>query len=147
MDRELEIESLKTPKGGTVPTVKGLQTIIDNIYKDLSPLEQSLAGLTQGSQSVANNVENLSNRLESIQQFLADFLLMLGKIDAALSQLNQRVMNLENNQEGSGITKLDLFEIRGSLADLLAQSKFSDIFEDVQQSVRSESNVKERDDV
>ena len=90
--RDLEVESLKTSKGANVPTVKGLQAIIDGIYDDISPLEQSIAALHEGFQSVSGQVEDLSKRLGAIQQFLSDFVLMIGKIDTFLQQdINDKV--------------------------------------------------------
>ncbi|MHA2370716.1 MAG: hypothetical protein ACXADX_18025 [Candidatus Hodarchaeales archaeon] len=144
--RDLEVESLKTPKGETVPTIKGLQAVIDGVYEELNPLEQSIAALGEGFQSVSTQVEDLSKRLGAIQQFLSDFVLMLGKIDTALSELNHQVRMMSESQQGSPISNLDLFEVRDLLADLLAQSKFSDLLEEAQTVSRPDTIKKEQTD-
>lgn len=135
--RDLEVESFKTPKGATIPTVKGLQDVIDGIYEDLSPLEQSITALHEGFQSLSTNTEDLSKRLGAIQQFLSDFVLMIGKIDTALSELNHHV----RSQKETTISSLDIFEVRDLLADLLAQSKFSDLLDEAQ-SISKPDNLK-----
>jgi len=142
--REMEVEALKTPKGANVPTLKGLQAVVDGIYEDLSPLESSLASLHASSKSISSQVEDISTRLESIQQFLSDFLLMIGRIDASLANLDQRVQTLHEMQQGLQISDMDILEVRDSLADLLAQSKFSDLLEEVQSASRLNNKQKGR---
>jgi methyl-accepting chemotaxis protein len=140
--RDLEVESLKTSKGANVPTVKGLQAIIDGIYDDISPLEQSIAALHEGFQSVSGQVEDLSKRLGAIQQFLSDFVLMIGKIDTALSELNHNVRTIAESSKGIEASSLDIFEVRDLLTDLLAQSKFSDLLEEAQSISRPDTPKK-----
>ncbi|MFW9917561.1 MAG: hypothetical protein ACFFGZ_18320 [Candidatus Thorarchaeota archaeon] len=144
--RDVKVESLKTSKGETVPTIKGLQTVIDGVYEELNPLEQSITALGEGFQSVSTQVEDLSKRLGAIQQFLSDFVLMLGKIDTALSELNHQVRMMSESQQGGPISNLDLFEVRDLLADLLAQSKFTDLLEEAQTVSRPDTIKREQTD-
>ena len=65
--REINIESLKTPKGD-VPTVKGLESVMDLVFSEYNKLESKINSLHEkidGFSDEMSKMENLETRLRA----------------------------------------------------------------------------------
>lgn len=83
--KDLDVESIETPKG-TVPTVKGLETVANHILEQVTPLEKTITGLNSDISSIKRTLDSMSTVLHSFGDNFGDLLLILGKLDTKISE-------------------------------------------------------------
>ena len=82
--KELDIESIETPKGN-VPTVKGVETVANHILNQLSPLEKTISSIGTDISSMKRNLDAMSKVLHSFGENFGELVLLLGKLDNKIS--------------------------------------------------------------
>ena len=82
--KELEIESVETPKGN-VPTVKALETVANHILNQVTPLEKTITAISADISSIKRNIDSMSTVLHSFGDNFGELLLILAKLDGKIS--------------------------------------------------------------
>ena len=83
--KEIEIESIKTPKGN-VPTVKGLETVTNHILDQVTPLEKTITAISADISSIKRNLDSMSKVIHSFGDNFGELLLILAKVDSKITQ-------------------------------------------------------------
>lgn len=92
--KELEIESIETPKGN-VPTVKGLETVANHIIDQVTPLEKSISSIGNDISSIKRTLDAMSKVVHSFGENFGELLLLLAKVD---DKINQSLKQLEEGK-------------------------------------------------
>ena len=109
--RDINIETLTTPKG-EVPTVKGLETVINstlsNFHDDIKILESKI-------ENVASTINNQTDLISSIGSSLSELIVSLGK-------LNRR-MELNRSAEAKNriVGAIDLLSLKEEISSILSK--------------------------
>ena len=82
--KELEVESIETPKG-TVPTVKGLESVANHILDQVTPLEKSISSIGSDISAMKRTLDTMSKVLHSFGENFGELLLILSKVDDKIS--------------------------------------------------------------
>lgn len=110
--RELSIETLTTPKGD-VPTIKGLEKVINSIFSENANLNQNIDELSQNLVEVSNSLNHQSSMIKELSSNLTDLIVYLGKLESKIGQ-NQLI---ESNFKL--IEKIDLITLKNDLSQIL----------------------------
>ncbi|MHA1973832.1 MAG: hypothetical protein ACTSW1_12620 [Candidatus Hodarchaeales archaeon] len=110
--REIEVESIKTPKGN-VPTVKGLENGLNAIYDDLKPIASNLASLDESLTDIIEKFDHFEEKMNVIAQSLVEIVTYLGKLDSSIKQ-NNELMKKQIHFE-----KTDLITLKDELSSIL----------------------------
>ena len=119
--RELGIETLTTPKGD-VPTIKGLENIINSVFSENVTLRQNIEDLTKMVSTLSESLNHQSSMIKELGSNLADLIVYLGKLENKINQ-NQAI-----DEKNRTIEKLDLITIKEDLSRIL--NKIEVILED-----------------
>ena len=119
--RELGIETLTTPKGD-VPTIKGLEKVINSVFSENVTLGQNIEKLTEMVITLTEGLNQQSTMIKELGNNLADLIVYLGKLEKKISQ-NQAL-----EEKNRTIEKLDLITIKEDLVNIL--NKIESTFED-----------------
>ena len=92
--KELEIESIETPKGND-PTVKGLETVANHIIDQVTPLEKSISSIGNDISSIKRTLDAMSKVVHSFGENFGELLLLLAKVD---DKINQSLKQLEEGK-------------------------------------------------
>lgn len=121
--REIEIETLKTPKGD-VPTVKGLETTINAVYTEMASLDKHLSQINESQNQISQALNQINTQLTEynkkimgLGETFADLIVYLSKIE---SQQEQR---RKISKKQMIIEKADLVALKGELSSILEQLK------------------------
>ncbi|MHA2306775.1 MAG: hypothetical protein ACXACU_15445 [Candidatus Hodarchaeales archaeon] len=113
-EREVEIETLKTPKGDVV-TIKGLETAINSVYKEIASLDQHLAQVNTTLNQISSNLSDYSQKIGSIGESLASLLVYIAKLET------QQGMSQEFIKKQETISRSDLSALKEELSRILEQ--------------------------
>jgi uncharacterized coiled-coil DUF342 family protein len=110
--REVGIETLTTPKGD-VPTIKGLEKVINSIISEHSKLGENINDLSQKLVEVSASINQQSSMIKELSSNLTELIVYLGKLE---SKIDQKQLRDTNSQL---VGKLDLITIKNDLSNLL----------------------------
>ncbi|MFX0015554.1 MAG: hypothetical protein ACFFB2_11785 [Promethearchaeota archaeon] len=121
--REVEIESLKTPKGD-VPTVKGLETAVNTVYTEiaslnthLSKIEEFLTQISQSLMQINEQLDKQSSSIRSLGETFADLIVQLAQNES----LQEHYRDFSRKQ--LIIEKADLLALKEELSSILERLK------------------------
>ena len=121
--REIEIETLKTPKGD-VPTVKGLETTINTVYTEMASLDSNLSKInnaqTQINQKLTqinSQLEEYNNKIKSLGETFTDLIVHLAKIES------QQESHQDFSKKQLLIEKADLVALKEELSQIMEKMK------------------------
>ena len=121
--RELNIESLKTPKGD-VPTVKGLEAIINLFFSEYSKIENSITVLHQKIDNSSTKIETQSTLITDLGKNFSDLIVILGSLDRKIEQQQSATSNNRFIETVDLLTlKKDLSQILTKLESLLVDNE------------------------
>ncbi|MFW9855456.1 MAG: hypothetical protein ACFFFG_10360 [Candidatus Thorarchaeota archaeon] len=112
--REIEIESIKTPKGA-VPTMEGLETAINYVYSEI-------AGLSAQINQINTNLTDISQSIDSFYEKLTSLGKALSKLVVQLAQnekKSQEQQDLLTNHKL--VEKADLLALKEELTRILGR--------------------------
>ncbi|MHA1978614.1 MAG: hypothetical protein ACW98F_01330 [Candidatus Hodarchaeales archaeon] len=112
--RELNIESLKTPKGD-VPTVKGLETVINLLFSECSKIENSINAVQQNIASFSNEITSQSNLMSDLGKNFSDLVVILGSLERKIEQQQSITSN------NRFIETVDLLTLKKDLSQILSK--------------------------
>ncbi|MHA2362328.1 MAG: hypothetical protein ACXAC7_00100 [Candidatus Hodarchaeales archaeon] len=116
--KEIEIEAIETPKGN-IPTVQGLETVVNALVGQITPLGEAVQGIHKSIHSINNALDYLAGSIQQIGDNLGEFLVLLAKIN---SNITDNLDELANNRiEGFEEQQKTLIELQTILAKLLVQ--------------------------
>lgn len=113
-EREIEIDTLKTPKGDVV-TIKGLETAINTVYKEIASLDQHLAQVNTTLNQISSDLSDYTQKIGFIGESFATLLTYLSKIET------QKGISQEFITKQKIITKIDLLTIKEDISQILEQ--------------------------
>lgn len=121
--REVEIETLKTPKGDVV-TIKGLETAINTVYSELALLDKHFNQINESQKQISQALNQINTQLSEynkkiigLGETFAELIVYLSKIE---SQQEQR----QKLSKKKAITeKADLLALKEELSSILEQLK------------------------
>ena len=113
---EIDIEAIETPKGN-VPTVQGLENVINLIMDQVSPLAQAIQGIHAETKHIRATLDYLGTFVQQIGDNLGEFLVLMAKLN---SNIDTALDEIENNQ-GLQEQQNTLIELQTILAKLLVQ--------------------------
>ena len=117
--KEIEIESIETPKG-TVPTVKGLETVVNALVGQITPLGEAIKGIHAELSNVRSTLDNaLMPLIQQIGDNLGEFLVILAKINSNIQDALEQIKNAK--MEGFEDKQNMLIELQTILAKILVQ--------------------------
>ncbi|MFX0094445.1 MAG: hypothetical protein ACFFBD_22095 [Candidatus Hodarchaeota archaeon] len=120
----VNVESIKTPKGVAVPTVKGMETVVKRIYSDLIPIVEANSKIAGSLEKIEASIQKLENRIEGWEKFLISNISVLGKISGQLQNIENHLEQEKTpDSDIAGTQKEDLLVIRDNLAELLVRLK------------------------
>ncbi|MFX1532947.1 MAG: hypothetical protein ACFFDI_01790 [Promethearchaeota archaeon] len=122
--KSLNVESVKTPKGITVPTVKGMENVVNHIYSDLIPIVEANTKIVNNLERIEKSIQKLENRMEGWEKFLISTITILGQMSNQLQAIKiyfEEERSIEPEKED--LQKQDLLVIRDTLAELLVRLK------------------------
>ncbi len=112
--REIKIESLKTPKGD-VPTVKGLETVIDSVFSEYGKIENRFNMLQQKLETVSKEIASQSGLITDLSKSFSDLIVILGNLDRKIEQ--QQSITTNNRH----IETIDLLTLKKDLSRILSK--------------------------
>ena len=112
--RDVEIETLKTPKGDVV-TIKGLQTAINSVYKEITSLDQHLAQVNQTLNEINESISKSNQKTSSIGESLANLIIYLAKFES------QQIKSQELAKKQQIVSTADLLALKEELSSILGQ--------------------------
>ncbi|MFX0084121.1 MAG: hypothetical protein ACFFAU_00470 [Candidatus Hodarchaeota archaeon] len=110
--RDVEVETLKTPKGDVV-TIKGLQSAINSVYKEISSLDQHLAQINSSLNQINAEVSEYNQKIGFIGESLASLITYLAKFESEQKNIQEMA------QKQQIITKTDLLALKEELSSIL----------------------------
>ncbi len=121
-EREIQVESVSTPKG-SVPTVKGLEKVVNQIYNDIQPLASTVNSFVETEKDIQKRLTSIEHETKQIKELLATLVGFLTKLD--LSQKLDRLLEATEKFETLRIdaSESDLLEVRQNLASILVDLK------------------------
>jgi septal ring factor EnvC (AmiA/AmiB activator) len=112
--REIEIEALKTPKGN-VPTIKGLETAITTVYKEIASLVRHLSLINESLTKIDTQLKEQNNKIGGVGESIAKLIVHLGKLEA------QEEHKRNISRKKLLIDKADLMALKEDLTRILDQ--------------------------
>ena len=119
--RELGIETLTTPKGD-VPTIKGLEKVINSVFSENITQGQNIENLMKMISTFSESLKHQSSLIKELGSSIADLIVYLGKLENKINQ------NQVRNEKNKTIEKLDIITIKEDLSRIL--NKIEATFED-----------------
>ena len=110
--QEIEIETLRTPKG-EVPTIKGLETAINLVKPDSTDLEKEFSKISKQIEELQNTIETHHATLSSIGNSIANLVSYLAKKE------KEAEINKSETSSNLMVEKADLIALKGELALIL----------------------------
>ncbi len=83
--REIEIETLETPKG-SVPTIKGLETSINTVYREMASYDNLISQMNDILTKINSQLSEQINKIGVIGESLVNIAVVLGKLESAQEQ-------------------------------------------------------------
>ena len=121
--REVEIETLKTPKGDVV-TVKGLETTINTVYSEMASLDKQLDQINESQKQISQALNQINSQLSeynkkiiSLSDTFAELIIYLSRIESQQEQ-RQKITKKQAITE-----KADLLALKEELSSILEQLK------------------------
>ncbi len=121
--REIEIETLKTPKGD-VPTVKGLETTINTVYTEMASLDNNLSKINDAQNQINQTLTQINSKLEdydkrikALGETFADLIVHLAKIES------QQERQQDFSKKQLLIEKADLVALKEELSQITEKMK------------------------
>ncbi|MHA2245576.1 MAG: hypothetical protein ACXADY_11475 [Candidatus Hodarchaeales archaeon] len=121
--REIEIETLNTPKGD-VPTVKGLETAINAVYAEMASLDKHLSQMSQFQSQITQSLTQINSHLDKnnekivgLGETFASLIVHLAKIES------QQEQKRELSRKQLLIEKADLIALKEDLSSILEKLK------------------------
>jgi DNA repair ATPase RecN len=112
--RDVEIETVKTPKGD-VPTIKGLESAINIVYAEMTSLDKELEEIRNLLSKITIQVSDQNQKISMIGESLAKLIVHLAKTEA------QQEKKRELTKQKLSIEKADLIALKEDLSRILAQ--------------------------
>jgi len=109
---ELNIESLKTPKGD-VPTVKGLEKVVELVFSEYGKIDNSIKVLNKQLESTSEKISNQSSLIRDLGKNFSDLIVILGSLERKLEQQQSSATN------NLIIEKIDLLTLKKDLSQIL----------------------------
>lgn len=116
--KEIEIESIETPKG-TVPTVQGLETVVNALVGQITPLGEAIKGIHAELSNVRSTLDYFMPLIQQIGDNLGEFLVILAKINSNIQDALEQIKKAKI--EGFEDKQNMLIELQTILAKLLVQ--------------------------
>ncbi|NHJ02792.1 MAG: hypothetical protein EAX86_11700 [Candidatus Heimdallarchaeota archaeon] len=110
--REVEIETLKTPKG-EVPTIKGLETAINLVKPDSTDFEKDFSRINEQIVELHKIINKQSDILSSIGNSIANLVNYMAKKEKEVQELQSEASSYLM------IEKADLVALKEELAIIL----------------------------
>ena len=101
--KELEIESIDTPKG-KVPTVKGLETALNHVIDQTMPIVGVINTFATDITKIKQDLTSITNSFQSFSDNFAELIILLGKLDKeigiTLTQLKEgKIEGIKEQQD------------------------------------------------
>lgn len=113
---EIEIDSLQT-SSGNVPTVKGLEKVVNILYEDMKPLAKAVATLDQNIEQINNKMKIMTDSLENVAESIADYIMIVSKLNLNIEKFLSKFANDDTEVHH----KSDLIEIQKSLSTIIRE--------------------------
>ena len=112
--REIEIESLKTPKGD-VPTIKGLETALNRTYQDFSTITSQIGQIDDSISHIVEKIDASNQKITELGEAFAKIIVYLGKLESLIDN------NQDVTQKQLFIEKTDLISLKNDLSSILEE--------------------------
>ena len=112
--REIEIESLKTPKGD-VPTIKGLETALNATYNDFNSINTSLSQIDKSITNIFEKLEFYNSQMKELSESITKLVVYMAKLETSIDNTQDLA------QKHLFIEKTDLIALKNDLAEILEQ--------------------------
>ncbi|MFX1512789.1 MAG: hypothetical protein ACFFCQ_09405 [Promethearchaeota archaeon] len=121
-EREIQVESVNTPKG-SVPTVKGVEKVINQVYNDIQPLASTVSSFVEAEKDIQKRLTSIELEVKQIKELLSAFIGFISKLNLSqkLDKLFETMEKLETFRIDAA--ESDLLELRQSLASILVDLK------------------------
>jgi len=113
---EINIETIETPKGN-VPTVQGLENVINLIMEQVSPLAQAIQGIHTETKHIRTTLDYLGTFVQQIGDNLGEFLVLMAKLNSNIDTAFNEIENNRGLEEQQNL----LIELQTIIAKLLVQ--------------------------
>ncbi len=110
--REFNIESLKTPKGD-VPTVKGLETLIELIFSENHKIDQNFTILNQKIEDFSAMISHQTKQISDLAKNFSDLVVILGGLERKFEQQQSASTN------NRFIETIDLLTLKKDISQIL----------------------------
>jgi len=121
--REIEIETLKTPKGD-VPTVKGLETTINTVYSEIVSFDKHLSQLNDSQIQISQALNQINSQLAEYNKKIIDLSETFAELIVHLSKIESQQEQQQKLTKKQAITeKVDLLALKEELSSILEQLK------------------------
>ncbi|MFX1505648.1 MAG: hypothetical protein ACFFDC_05990 [Promethearchaeota archaeon] len=121
--REVEIETLKTPKGDVV-TVKGLETTINTVYSEMALLDEHLNQINESQKQINHALNQINTQLSEynkkiigLGETFAELIIYLSRIESQQQQRQKLSVKKAISE------KADLLALKEELSTILEQLK------------------------
>jgi hypothetical protein len=112
--REIEIETLETPKGN-VPTVKGLETSINTVYREMASFDKLFSQMNDTLVKINSQLSDQIQKIGVIGESLVNITVVLGKLESAQEQ------RTKFSKQRYLIEKADLVALKEDITRILEQ--------------------------
>ncbi|MFW9904230.1 MAG: hypothetical protein ACFFFH_07860 [Candidatus Thorarchaeota archaeon] len=121
--REIEIETLKTPKGDVV-TVKGLETTINTVYSEMASLDKYIEQINESQKQISQALNQINTQLSEYNKKIIGLGETFGELIAYLSRIESQQEQRQKLSKKQAITeKADLLALKEELSSILEQLK------------------------
>ena len=116
--KEIEIESIETPKGN-VPTVKGLENALNHVIDQTMPIIGVINTFADDINNMKQELNAISSSFQSFGQNFAELIILLGKLDKKITVTLQQLK--EGKIEGIKEQQDLLVELQTIMTKILMQ--------------------------
>jgi hypothetical protein len=109
--RDVTIETLTTPKGD-VPTVKGLENVINST---LSSFHEDIKILEAKIEKVTSNIEGQSELISNLGRSMSELIVSLGKLDRRIE------LNRSTEAKTRIVGAIDLLSLKEEISSILTK--------------------------
>ena len=109
--RDITIETLTTPKGD-IPTVKGLETVINST---LSSFHEDIKILEAKIEKVASTIEGQSELISNLGRSMSELIVSLGKLDRRIE------LNRSTGANTRIVGAIDLLSLKEEISSILTK--------------------------